>query len=57
MKEIECILSMYPTVSLDNEEVLDTFFNFADDMVELLNPRFCTASINNNEILNINHIL
>lgn len=135
MKEVECILSMYPTVSLDNEEVLDTFlnlfetyedlvpekwgrsertnikykkeevkkiildldeahgksyvffrrkkknsylgwtsidnstvsyfnftfkyaenklkdfFDFTDKIVEILNPRFCTASINNNEII------
>lgn len=129
MKEVKCRLAMYPTISLDNEEVLDKFlelfekneelvpekwgrnerttikyineevkknaldenhikkylflsrkknisylgwtsienstvsylnftfiypenklqdfFDFADDMVELLNPRFCTAAIDN----------
>lgn len=133
MKEIKCRLAMYPTISLDNEEVLDkflnlfekdeelvpekwsrnerttikyineevkknaldqrhigkdlflsrknnisyfgwtsienskvsylyftfiypenklkNFFDFVDNMVELLNPRFCTASIDNDPII------
>ncbi|MCQ2019424.1 hypothetical protein HNS01_18575 (plasmid) [Clostridium butyricum] len=33
------------------ENKLQFFFDFADDMVELLNPRFCTASIDSEPII------
>lgn len=36
MKEIKCRLAMYPTVSLDNEEIVDKFLNLLEKNDELV---------------------